>query len=448
MAAQLNKQRTHSQWTRHGGNHLNSEQRETLEESILAACLGSESACRKASERIQTYHFENIPRQGLWRILLAELKAGNGWDLSRISISAREKDDVWQVCQKALSGMASCQDYSDWFTTELITAWADHERRLSLDRLVKKGNVTVESLEGIIKEYGSQTSEYTGGPINGKAALLTAIDVIQDRWEKRQNGEIIGIRTGLDAWDKGSGGIYRANVTTIAAAPGFGKTSVLMKIVETNCMDKKNCLVFSLEMSNEELVTRLLVKLTGIPIFRIMSGELSKSDFNKLALAIPQATDMAKYMWLDDTPGITPEYYTRTVRQVAGERQIDLCAVDYLGITGGDPRLDKRERVAEFMTTTKNEAKRGNFAQVNFSQVTREGRKKEEPSMDSLAESAAVEDTSSVIAFLLRPDQGESNSQGFEDAEIKFAKNRHGPVGKIAARFYPRTMDWTAPVVD
>jgi replicative DNA helicase len=267
------------------------------------------------------------------------------------------------------------------------------------------------------------------------AVLSDYYDRIDDL-AKRPN-EIHGVPTGFIDLDRMLTGLQPSDLLIIAGRPGQGKTGFLLSIAKNAALThKKHVAIFSLEMSNEQVVQRLIAQETGIDSQRLRNGQLQEHEWPLFTHAIEVFSDT--HVYLDDTPAITPLQLRTKCRRLHMEFGIDLIIIDYLQLMGGDTRNDNRvQEVSHISRSLKVLARELNVPVLTAAQLSRavEQRTDKKPVLSDLRESGSLEQDADIVMFIYRPDQYEKDSEKHNVAEIIIAKHRNGPVGTVELIF-------------
>jgi replicative DNA helicase len=269
--------------------------------------------------------------------------------------------------------------------------------------------------------------------MEGRAALLT------------------GLTTGFADLDKITSGLQRSDLIILAARPSMGKTSFALMLAENAAIQAGAVVgVFSLEMSKEALVMRMLCSQGNIDAQRFRNGFLSRPEWAQIAKSLGTLADAR--IFLDDTPAISVLEMRAKIRRLAAEqKKLDLIIVDYLQLMSGSAkRVESRQQeVSQISRELKSLAKEMNVPLVALSQLSRapEARSDHRPQLADLRESGALEQDADVVAFIYRAEQyktPEERDSLPEDqknvAELIIAKQRNGPTGSVDLRFTPSSM--------
>jgi replicative DNA helicase len=267
-------------------------------------------------------------------------------------------------------------------------------------------------------------------------------EVLSDYYDRiddlsKRPEEIFGVPTGFIDLDKMLSGLQPSDLLIIAGRPGQGKTGFLLTVAKNAALThKKHVAIFSLEMSNEQVVQRLIAQETGIDSQRLRNGKLTQEEWPLFTHAIEVMSDTK--IFLDDTPAITPLQLRTKCRRLHMEFHLDLVIVDYLQLMGGDSRNDNRVQEVSFISRSlKVLARELNVPVLAAAQLSRavEQRTDKRPVLSDLRESGSLEQDSDIVMFIYRPDQYEKDTAKQNIAEIIIAKHRNGPVGSVELIF-------------
>ncbi len=264
-----------------------------------------------------------------------------------------------------------------------------------------------------------------------KDALAASFDRL-DELHKRAGG-LRGVPTGFSDIDTKLAGMQDANLIILAARPGTGKTAMILNIAQNVTVKEKIPTgIFSLEMSKEELVDRLLVSQADIDAWRLKTGKLSDDDFTRLSDAMGELAEAP--LFIDDTPGMNIIEMRTKARRLQVEHGVKLIIVDYLQLCDPGRRFDNRvQEVSVISQSLKNIARELHVPVLACSQLSRavEARGTKVPELSDLRESGSIEQDADVVMFLYREDTDQAMWGDQIQTKLRIAKHRNGPLGEI-----------------
>jgi replicative DNA helicase len=314
----------------------------------------------------------------------------------------------------------------------------------------------------------AESGRYEGGFQRFAQALTTAVDMAARAYQR--DGKLSGLATGLHDLDSKMGGLQSSDLIIVAGRPGMGKTAFATNIAynvarawagevrpdgHTSTVNGGIVGFFSLEMSAEQLATRIVAQETGIPSSTIRRGGITETDFEKIKDVSIELQSLP--FFVDETGGLSVGQLAARARRLKRQRGLDLIVVDYIQLLQGTSRRASENRVqevTEITTNLKALAKELNVPIVALSQLSRqvENRDDKRPQLSDLRESGSIEQDADVVLFVFREEYYLSNKEprpGTEEyikwqtemalvhgkAEIIIGKQRHGPTGTVALQF-------------
>ncbi len=249
---------------------------------------------------------------------------------------------------------------------------------------------------------------------------------------------ITGLSTGFRELDEMTSGLQRTDLVIVAGRPSMGKTALCLTLAQNAALYSKAVVaLFSLEMSKEQLVTRMLASEAHINAHRFRTGHLMTNEWERLAKAIGTLSETK--IFIDDTPGISALEIRAKCRRLAAEhKELDLIVIDYLQLMGGSKRTESRQQeVSQISRELKGLAKEMNVPVVALSQLSRapEARNPPKPLMSDLRESGSIEQDADVVAFIYREDYYKETEENKGIAELIISKQRNGPTGTVKLAF-------------
>ncbi len=247
---------------------------------------------------------------------------------------------------------------------------------------------------------------------------------------------ITGVPTGFTDFDRMTSGLQRQELIVIAGRPSTGKTALALNMAQYAAKNANVVGIFSLEMSAEQLVSRLLCSEARVDAHRLRTGYLNREEWARLADALRRLCETKVY--IDDTPGIGVMEMRAKSRRLKAEHGLDLLIIDYLQLMAGRGRIESRQQeVSQISRDLKALAKELEVPVVALSQLSRapEQRTEHKPQLSDLRESGAIEQDSDVVAFIYREELYNPTDENQGVAELIIGKQRNGPTGTVPLAF-------------
>ena len=281
----------------------------------------------------------------------------------------------------------------------------------------------------------NQKSDYT----DIQSVLITNIQAIDDA--AKNQGKVLGTPTGFKTLDDVLNGLQKSNLVIIAARPSMGKTAFALNIAQQSAVSEgSSVVIFSLEMSKEQLGQRLLSSQSRVEMTKLQMGNLDKKDWERVNLALDEMAGANIY--IDDTPGISLIEIRNKCRRLKAEKGLDLILIDYLQLMSSPEKSDNRQgEISAISRNLKLLAREMDCPVVALSQLSRapEQRPDHHPNLADLRESGAIEQDADVVMFLYRDDYyNKENSEKPGVCEINIAKNRSGPTKTVELTWVSR----------
>ena len=262
--------------------------------------------------------------------------------------------------------------------------------------------------------------------------VLNVLDKIEAA--SKNSETVTGIPTGFIDLDYKTSGLQPSDLVLVAARPSMGKTAFVLNIVQNITMKKKiSCMVFSLEMSAEQLVNRLLSMESNVDSQKLRTGNLNDNDWNSLiagAVSVGSST-----LAIDDTPGISINELRSKCRKMKLEKGLDIIIIDYLQLMSGSGKsnVSRQQEISDISRSLKALAREMKAPVIALSQLSRacETRLDHRPMLSDLRESGAIEQDADVVMFLYRDDYYNKDTEHPNEAEVIIAKQRNGAIGTI-----------------
>lgn len=319
------------------------------------------------------------------------------------------------------SGEISEMGFNEETSTQELLAQAEAELFAVSDQSLKQDLVSIESI------------------------LTESFDRMEEL--HRNKGALRGVRTGYRDLDNMTAGLQRSDLIILAARPAMGKTTLVTNLAyNIATIAKQSVLFFSLEMSKEQLVDRMLSDASGVDGWNIRTGNLSDEDFSKLSEAMGELAEAP--IFIDDTPGVSVLEMRTKARRAAHEQPLGLIIVDYLQLMQGSGRGDgnRVQEVSEISRGLKLLARELNVPVIALSQLSRsvESRTPQVPQLSDLRESGSIEQDADIVMFIYREDYYNPDTDRQHITDLIIAKHRNGPTGKVELYFHPERLRFTS----
>jgi replicative DNA helicase len=260
---------------------------------------------------------------------------------------------------------------------------------------------------------------------------------------QRDSNALTGLATGFRDLDQMTSGLQPSDLIIIAARPSMGKTALVLTLAQNSAIQENATIaLFSLEMSKEQLVMRMISSEARVDAHRFRTGYLSREEWGRLAGAIGTLSETS--LFIDDTPGISVlEMRAKARRLVAEQKKLDLIIVDYMQLMSGSKRSESRQQeVSQISRELKGLAKELNVPLIALSQLSRapEARNPPRPMLSDLRESGSIEQDADVVAFIFREEYYAKDLENLDEdkknvAELLISKQRNGPTGTVKLAF-------------
>lgn len=281
-----------------------------------------------------------------------------------------------------------------------------------------------------------------------KQDLVSIESILDESFERieelhRNKGDIRGVKTGYRDLDNMTAGLQRSDLIILAARPAMGKTTLVTNLAyNVATIAKQSVLFFSLEMSKEQLVDRMLADASGVDAWNIRTGNLSDDDFSKLSEAMGELSEAP--IFIDDTPGMSVLEMRTKARRAMHEHPLGLIIIDYLQLMQGTNRDggNRVQEVSEISRGLKLIARELNVPVIALSQLSRsvESRSPQIPQLADLRESGSIEQDADIVMFIYREAYYNPETERENITDLFIAKHRNGPTGKIELYFHPERL--------
>jgi replicative DNA helicase len=417
------------------------------ERAVIGALLVSETAVAAVAEQLTSEEFYSETHRIIYAAMMRLYSRGDRIDqitLTNELNSINEFDRVggrayvFQLVESVPTASNAARYAEIVRGKALLRSVIDVGSRITEDAFREPEDVTeaLDSAEQLIYNVSNNTLKQHLAPVSQLAP--GALEMIQRLYE--QEGEVTGVETGFEDLDRLTTGFHKSDLVVLAARPAMGKTAMALNAIWHASGEKKMPVaIFSLEMSKEQLVQRLISQTTRIPARSLRSGNVKAEDWPKLLRGVAQVSEAP--IWIDDTAGVTLMEMRAKVRRLAsqliaqGGPPLSLVVVDYLQLMiGQGNRNDNRQQeIAEISRGLKVLARDLDVPVLAIAQLSRavESRHDKRPMLSDLRDSGAIEQDADMVMFLYRDEYYNPDSDDKGIAEVIVGKHRNGPTGKV-----------------
>ncbi len=406
------------------------------ESAVLGALMIDHEAINTVVQIVKADYFYNGNNRLIYDAMLVLYEERKPIDLLTLTHSLKKKKQY---------DLVGGSDYLTSLTNAVPTAAnIEHYAQILKETYIRRSLITIAaSMTDLSFEENKPSSElldsveqtiFSVSQENVKQGFIHVKDALAQSFDKldelhKRNSAYRGIETGFVDLDLLLSGLQDSNLIVLAARPGQGKTAFVINIAQFVSAVKKNPVgVFSLEMSKEELVDRLLISQANIDAWKLKTGKLSEDDFEKLSNAMGELAEAP--IFIDDTPGISIAEIRSKARRLQLEHGLKLLIVDYMQLISPGRRFENRvQEVTYISQSLKNLARELKIPVIGVSQLSRavEHRGERRPQLADLRESGSIEQDADVVMFLYTQDEDFTPQR---IVKINIAKHRNGPVGE------------------
>ena len=440
------------------------------EQALLGAIISNNLALEKVENFLEPEHFSSKINGLIFKTLKKLISNDQIADLNTLKVFLENDPDfisnggisyLLKISENSISIINSKQ-YGElifdlFIRRKLIDVGTNLINDSYDDYEDQNSNIIIEKTESDLYNL-TNDGDSQKGPKQFDDILSLTIDYAEKAYKK--SDEVVGLKTGLNDFDKKIGGLHKSDLIIIAGRPSMGKTAFATNIASNICNKKinnkqTNVLFFSLEMSSEQLATRILSEISQISSEGIRTGNLSKTDFENIIKASEKLKELS--LFIDDSPALTISSIRTRSRRLKRKHGLDLIIIDYLQLISGESKNLNDNRVKEISDITrglKAIAKELNIPVVALSQLSRKVEEREEkrPQLADLRESGSIEQDADLVVFLYReeyylartePPEGTEKHVMWTSkmekvhniAEAIVAKHRHGPISRVKLHF-------------
>lgn len=418
------------------------------EVGLIGSCLIDADAASLASD-ITPSDFSKPSNGYVWKAILALQQRGDVLDVVSVGEELARSGHLDDV-----GGYACLSDFMAMTPTSANAShYADSVRTKATLRRILAAASRISEIAYADPADANEALDKAEAEIYAVARSVKKSDfagmssLVQDAvskldWIRHNKGSGRGVGSGLAALDEMTGGWQQSDLTILAARPSVGKTAMALNIAQHAAIKEgKRVAIFSLEMSKDQLATRLMAGVSGVDIFRIRRGDVEGMDLARIAAAVYHLETAS--IFIDDSPVASPVDLRSKARRLAADGGLDLIVVDYLQLMMPTKQTKEGNRVVETSDISrglKAMARELNVPVIALSQLSRAAEHREggQPRLADLRDSGAIEQDADLVMLLWRPN-GQEHGQARERVKLSLSKHRNGPTGEIDLVFVKAT---------
>lgn len=413
------------------------------EQSVLGSMLMEKEAITSASEHLTPDDFYQDHHKKIYKAIIKLYDRGEPVDLVTLTDELQHKDEL-----EAMGGATRLTEIVDSVPTaaNIVTYAKIVKQKAILRQLIQVSSKIISNCYGaedvdealdeaekMIFQVSSRGGQ--GGYVPIKDILVGTFERIEALYGNKRG--VTGVASGFYDLDNLSSGFQNSDLVIIAARPGMGKTTLALNMAQhAGIKEKLPVAIFSLEMSKEQLVMRMLCAQAGVDAHKLRRGFLSSEEWPKLTRAVGPLSEAP--IFIDDTPEITAMEMRARARRLKAEHGLGILFVDYLQLVRAHGKHENRQQeISSLSRSLKALAKELNIPIVALSQLSRavESRTDRRPILSDLLESGGIEANADLVAFIYREGYYNQEAENKNAAEIILAKQRNGPTGTIKLSF-------------
>jgi len=417
---------------------------EEAEMAVLGSMLLEESATSQAIEFLEESFFYKESHKKIYGAIIELYDHNKAVDLLTVTELLKKKKELDEIggasyiasLTETVPTAANIKHYAKivkekYVFRSLITTGT----KIVSDAYKADGNAEelLDASEKMIFEITSRKTDSSASPI--KEIVKNSIEAIDSLYQRKEN--VTGVPTGFHEFDIMTAGFQPSDLIIVAGRPSMGKSALATCIAEhAGIVENIPTVLFSLEMSKEQLTQRMLCSHAKVEFHKVRTGFLSQSDWPKLTNAAGKLAESP--IFIDDTPSISALELRAKARRLKSQHDIGLVVVDYLQLMRSTTNIDNRQQeISEISRSLKALAREINAPVIAISQLSRavEARADRRPQLSDLRESGAIEQDADLVVLLLREEYYAPTPENQGIAEIIVAKQRNGPVGSINLTF-------------
>jgi replicative DNA helicase len=416
------------------------------EEMLLASLISTPAYAPEAAALVAAEDFYKEGNRRIYQAVMDLFLAGEPIEHITVIEQLTKAGDLERVGgrQAVLDVMDSPFIAASYKTYAEIVADAATQRRLL--QVAQQIEARVAQREGETGDMVQQAEDliYTLSQKRVRGDFASAHDLVVRSIERlvlasERGSEITGLPTGFVDLDRLTGGLRASNLVVVAARPSMGKTALALGVAEHVCLaEQKSVAIFSLEMSGEELIQRLLCSTAMVDATRMRTGRLTQEDWPRVSHAADRLSNAR--LFIDDSEGMTVSEMRTKARRLKSREGLDLVVVDYIQLMEGGRHRREENRVQEISAISRSLkmfARDLDVPVICVSQLNRapDARTDKRPMLSDLRESGAIEQDADIVLMLYRDDYYNEDSEAKGIAEVNVAKHRNGPTDRVKLTF-------------
>ena len=420
------------------------------EMSLLGALLIDDETLVDIADQVKADDFYDRRHQAIFKAIMKLYQKNARVDLLTVSSELSKAHQLDQA-----GGRSYLSDLTNTIpSASHAVDYARIVREASVRRKLTKAGEAISDLASKsaddIQEILSQAeaSLYAVSSGSQHSDMVSLESLLSDAFEKMSNlqqnkGELRGIRTGFKDLDKMTAGLQKSDLIVLAARPAMGKSTLAQNIAYNVAMrERKSVLFFSLEMSNSQVVDRMVSEASGVDSWNIRTGNLTQEDFSKISDTMAEMSEIP--IKFEDKPGMTMLEMKVKAQREAHKNPLGLIIVDYLQLMSGSRQYgDNRvQEISEISRGLKLMARELDVPVLALSQLSRsvEQRPDKRPMLSDLRESGSIEQDADIVMFVYREDYYNPDTERQHITDLIIGKHRNGPVGTVELYFHPEKL--------
>ena len=420
---------------------------EEAEKSVLGAVMLNKDVLSEVLEEVTADDFYNESHREIFRAIWELYKENTAVDMLTVCEELKKRKALDMAGGRAyiatltaeVPSTANAVEYAkivaEKATLRQMIKTSEDITEKGYDAKMDAGEILDYAESGIFKiAQKRQKNDYA----KIQDVLLTNIKIIDQAAQNKD--KIVGIPTGFKDIDEKTSGLQRSDLIIVAARPAMGKTAFALNIAQQSAVKAgSSVIIFSLEMSKEQLGQRLLAMQARVEMQKLKQGDLDRKDWDRITMALDELNNTK--IVIDDTPGISIMEMRNKCRRLKAEQGLDLVVIDYLQLMSPQSKTDNRQQeISAISRNLKLLAREMDCPVIVLSQLSRapEQRQDHRPILSDLRESGSIEQDADIVIFLYRDDYYNENTEKPGVCEVNIAKHRSGPTDKVELTWVSR----------